>query len=65
VTVARISERLEIDDDRIRFVAAASLTPGAHATVLERNSDDISVRTESGEHRIPAAIAEQLHVTIG
>ncbi len=64
-TVARISERLEIDDERIRFVAAASLVPGAHATVLDRNADDVSVRTDSGDHRIPAAIAEQLHVTIG
>jgi DtxR family transcriptional regulator, Mn-dependent transcriptional regulator len=64
-TVTRISERLEIDDERIRFVAAASLVPGAHATVLERNADDVSVRTDTGDHRIPAAIAEQLHVTIG
>jgi len=63
-TVTRVSELLEIDDDHIRFVAEVSLVPGAVATVLDRDGDAVAVRTETGDHRVPSAIAEQLYVTL-
>src|SRR3954453_17921150 len=50
VTVARISEKLELSDDGLQFVANASLVPGATATVVARETDGVRVRTASGEH---------------
>ncbi len=65
VTVSRISERLEIDDERIRFVAAAGLVPGSHVIVLDDGGDHVVVRTDTGDHAVPAAVAEHVHVTTG
>ena len=65
VRVARVSEKLELDDDGIRLVAQAGLTPGCDATVIESGRDSVSVRTATGEHRVPPRVAEQLHVTVG
>jgi len=63
VTVSRISEKLELDDDGLRFVARARLMPGCTATVA-RHNDSIIVRSATGEHRVPARVAEQLHVVV-
>lgn len=67
VTVARISERLEIDDEGLQLVADARLMPGCRATVTApRRGDsggDIVVETVTGRHRIPRRVADQLHVT--
>lgn len=65
VTVARVSERLELDDESLRFMAAARLIPGAAATVVRHGADGVSVRTATGEHLVPAAIAGHLHVRVG
>jgi DtxR family Mn-dependent transcriptional regulator len=64
VTVSRISEKLELSDDGLQFVADASLVPGATATVVARETDGVRVRTASGEHVVPTRVAEQLYVEV-
>jgi DtxR family Mn-dependent transcriptional regulator len=62
VTVSRISERLELSDDSLQLVANARLVPGASATIVSRDGDGVVVKTGTGEHVVPTAIAEQLYV---
>src|SRR3954454_8168990 len=38
ITITRISEKLELDDDGIQLVARAHLTPGMTATIVERDA---------------------------
>lgn len=64
VTVTRVSERIELDDESLRFVAAAGLVPGATATVVCHGEEGVQVSTAAGEHAVPARIAEQLHVRV-
>ncbi len=63
VTVSRISEKLELDDDGLRFVATARLMPGCTATVASRTETGVFVTTATGDHTVPLRVAEQLHVT--
>jgi DtxR family Mn-dependent transcriptional regulator len=63
VTVRRVSERIEIDDDAIRLVANAALTPGRDATVTASDGAVVLVHTASGDHAIPLRVAEQLFVS--
>jgi DtxR family Mn-dependent transcriptional regulator len=60
--VARISEKLELAEDHIRFVARAHLTPGSSITVMARTPDGVLVRTTDGEHTVPTEVAQQLYV---
>jgi len=62
VTVARVSEKLELSDDSLALVAQARLVPGASATVLSRDDTGVRVKTATGEHVVPAKVAEQLYV---
>jgi len=62
VTVARISEKLELSDDGLQLVAAARLVPGSTATVVDRDADGVRVKTGTGEHIVPNNVAEQLYV---
>jgi DtxR family Mn-dependent transcriptional regulator len=63
ITVARVSERIEIDDVAIQLVADAGLTPGGRATVTAADTDAVHVHTATGDHAIPVHVAEQLFVT--
>jgi DtxR family Mn-dependent transcriptional regulator len=63
VTVSRISEKLELSDDRLQFVAAARLVPGSIATIVAVEDNGVRVRTESGEHLVPKDVAQQLYVS--
>ncbi|MGZ8734099.1 MAG: metal-dependent transcriptional regulator [Acidimicrobiia bacterium] len=63
VTITRISEKLELDDDGLHLVAVARLIPGASATVVSRDADGVLVRTPTGEHTIPPVVAEQMFIT--
>lgn len=63
ITVTRISEKLEMDDESLRMVAAARLIPGASATVVEQVDDGVKVKTPAGVHVIPPVVAEQMFVT--
>ncbi len=65
VTVRRVSERLEMSDEAIALIAAAHLMPGCVATVVARDRDATTVTTDTGEHRVPARVAESLYVATG
>jgi DtxR family Mn-dependent transcriptional regulator len=55
--VARISEKIELDDDATRMLARAALIPGQEAVVERRSPTGITVRTGTGEHVVPDAVA--------
>jgi DtxR family Mn-dependent transcriptional regulator len=63
VTVARISEKLELSDDGLQLVAVARLVPGASATVIASGDDGVKVKTATGEHVVPTAVADNLYVS--
>jgi DtxR family Mn-dependent transcriptional regulator len=63
VTVQRVNERLESDDEGISLLATARMTPGSAATVVEVGNDAVVVETETGRHSVPARVAENLYVT--
>ncbi|HEY1739201.1 MAG TPA: metal-dependent transcriptional regulator [Acidimicrobiia bacterium] len=65
VNVARVSERIEIDDAAIQLIADACLTPGRDATVTATDAGAVHVHTASGDYAIPVAVAEQLFVVSG
>lgn len=61
--VIRIGERIEVDDDALRLLADAALVPGHRAEVLDVTPDGVRVRTDSGEHLVPTAIAALTYVS--
>lgn len=63
VTVARVSERLEMSDDALEFIAGAQLTPGSDATVVSRGANGVAVKTATGEHLVPPNVAASLYVS--
>src|SRR6266550_898691 len=63
IVVVRVSERLEMSDAALVLVAAAQLMPGCDATVIARDGDGVTVKTGSGEHRVPARVADFLYVS--
>ena len=62
ITIARVSERLEMSDDALVLIAGAHLLPGCDATIIDISSDGVTVKTDTGEHRVPARVAESLYV---
>src|SRR5688500_10590857 len=62
VTVARISEQLELDDDALVFLARARLIPGCTATVVGAETGGVTVTTRAGTQIGPARVASQLWV---
>lgn len=62
VTVTRVSERLEVDDDAMVLIAHGGLIPGSAAEVLDRRDDGVLVRTDAGDRVVPDAIARLLWV---
>jgi len=62
ITVARISEKLELDDESLRLLARARLIPGCTATVVAQDGNGVKVKTSAGETTIPAKVAEQMFV---
>ncbi len=65
VTVARVGERIEIDDAAIQLLADAALMPGRGATVTGTDGNAVRVHTTSGDYSIPVTVADQLFVTAG
>lgn len=63
VTVVRISEKLELDDEALRMLARAGLIPGCEAVVVGRGAEGVTLKTEAGEHVIPEALARLMWVT--
>jgi len=63
VTVARISEKLELDKEALALLASSDLIPGRDATVTGRGTDGITVRTAKGDHTVPDRLARLMWVT--
>ena len=64
VNIARVSERLEMSDEALNLIAAAHLMPGCDATVVDTDADGVTVKTDTGEHRVPARVADSLYVAL-
>jgi len=62
ITVARISEKLEVNEEGLRLLSKARLIPGAVATVLDRDAVGVTVRTPNGEYTVPLDIASEMFV---
>jgi len=63
VVVSRISERLELDDDALRLIATARLTPGSEATISGRDAvGNVQIVTDAGEQVVPVAVARMMEV---
>ena len=63
ITVARISEKLELSDEGLRLVARARMIPGAAATIVASGPDGVRVRTSEGEHTLAPEIAQHVYVS--
>ena len=59
---ARVSERLEMSDEAHVLIAEAHLLPGCDASIVRINADGVTVKTDTGEHRVPPRVAESLYV---
>jgi DtxR family Mn-dependent transcriptional regulator len=63
VAVVRIGERIEVDDDALTLLSSAALIPGRRAEIVEVSPAGVRVRTESGDHLVPTAIADLTYVS--
>lgn len=60
VVLRRVSDR---DSEHLRYLAEIGLVPGTHFEVIATELDgDWRIRTESGEHAIPAALTAGMQV---
>jgi DtxR family Mn-dependent transcriptional regulator len=64
VNITRVSERLEMSDEALNLIAAAHLMPGCDATVVDTDADGVTVKTDTGEHRVPTGVADSLYVSV-
>ncbi len=63
VTVARISEKLELDKDALGLLATSDLIPGRSAVVVAHRAEGVTVSTATGEHIVPDRLARLMWVT--
>jgi DtxR family Mn-dependent transcriptional regulator len=62
VVVRRISEKVEIDEDAIKFLAGAELIPGSNAVVISTNPEGVQVTTDAaGEQTVPRKLAQLIY----
>ena len=61
VIVRRISEKAEIDDDAIAFLAGAELIPGSNAVVVSTNTEGVQVTSAAGEQTVPRKLAQLIY----
>ena len=61
VVVRRISEKVEIDDDAIAFLAGAELIPGSHAVVVGTSADGVQIKSATGEQTVPQKLASLIY----
>ncbi len=57
VRVARISEKIELDDRALALLAAAQLIPGDEADVLGSGADGVQVHGKAGDRTVPPDVA--------
>ena len=62
VRVQRISEKIEIDDGALQFLARAKLTPGSEATVVGVETDGVRVESDAGDQVVPRDVAQLMWV---
>jgi DtxR family Mn-dependent transcriptional regulator len=62
VVVRRISEKVELDDDAIAFLANAQLIPGSNVVVGASTADGVQVTSDAGEHLVPKKLAGMMWV---
>jgi hypothetical protein len=63
IRVARISEKIELDDDALAFLAGASLIPGAMASVVRTDPGGVVIESGAGERTVPTEVARLTFVT--
>jgi len=63
VTVVRISEKIELDDDALGLLAGAQLIPGNDAHVVAVGASGVTVTTPTGDQLVPSAVAHLMWVT--
>lgn len=61
VIVRRISEKVEIDDDAIAFLAGAELIPGSNAVVVSTSTEGVQVTSAAGEQTVPRKLAQLIY----
>jgi DtxR family Mn-dependent transcriptional regulator len=61
VIVRRISEKVEIDDEAIAFLAGAELIPGSNAVVVSTSTDGVQVTSAAGEQTVPRKLAQLIY----
>jgi DtxR family Mn-dependent transcriptional regulator len=61
VIVRRISEKVEIDDEAIAFLAGAELIPGSNAVVVSSGTDGVQVTSAAGEQTVPRKLAQLVY----
>jgi len=61
VIVRRISEKVEIDDDAIAFLAGAELIPGSNAVVVGTSTEGVQVTSAAGEQTVPRKLAQLVY----
>jgi DtxR family Mn-dependent transcriptional regulator len=64
ITVRRVSERLETDDDGLRLISTAHMLPGSEATIIDKRDGAVTVKTETGEYVVPKSVSDHLHVSV-
>jgi DtxR family Mn-dependent transcriptional regulator len=57
VRVTRISEKIELDDAALAFLADASLIPGSTAAVVRVEPAGVVVESDAGERTVPTDVA--------
>jgi DtxR family Mn-dependent transcriptional regulator len=61
VVVRRISEKAEIDDEAIAFLASAELMPGSTAELVATNSEAVRVTSGGSERDVPRHLAQLIY----
>ena len=61
VVVRRISEKVEIDDEAIAFLADAELVPGSNAVVVGTSTEGVQVTSAAGEQTVPRKLAQLVY----
>ena len=61
VVVRRISEKAEIDDDAIAFLADAELMPGSEAVLVATDPESVQVDSGGSERTVPRKLAQLIY----
>ncbi len=61
VVVRRISEKVEIDDDAIAFLAGAELIPGSNAVVIGTSAAGVQIKSATGDQIVPQKLAMMIY----